>query len=447
FLLERSEAAGALRDGRTLAYAAIATVGVGLLTGLAPVLQAWRAKLTSDLKAGNREGTYARSYTRLALLVLQGTLSVILLVGAGLFVRSLQNVRSTRLGYDVDPILVVDRQMRGETLDSAQTAQLHERLLEAARSVPGVVDASHRVGVPFWTTWQTSLYVAGIDSVSRLGQFSLNPVSPSYFATMGTRILRGRGISDEDRAGAPRVMVVSEGMAKALWPGQDPIGQCVRVGSDTVPCTTVVGVAEDIRSASLGPDSTYYYYLSAAQRWNQNAGLFVRTRGDSRAFVETVRQRLQREMPGASYVTVTPFREIVGRQTRSWELGATMFVIFGALALVLAAIGLYSVIAYNVSQRTHELGVRAALGARGRDLVRLVVRDGLRVVGLGVVAGAAVALWAGRWVEPLLFQVSPRDPWVYGTVVLALVSVAVAASWAPARRASRVDPNVALRTD
>jgi ABC-type antimicrobial peptide transport system permease subunit len=164
-------------------------------------------------------------------------------------------------------------------------------------------------------------------------------------------------------------------------------------------------------------------------------------------FAEAVRKRLQREMPGASYITMTPFKEIIGGQTRSWELGATMFVAFGALALVLAAIGLYSVIAYNVAQRTHELGVRVALGARAADVVRLVVTDGLRVAGVGVVLGTIVAFWGGTWVKPLLFNVSPRDPLVFAVVALTLVAVAVAASWIPALRASRVDPNVALRSD
>jgi putative ABC transport system permease protein len=152
-------------------------------------------------------------------------------------------------------------------------------------------------------------------------------------------------------------------------------------------------------------------------------------------------------MPGASYVTVTPFTEIVGSQTRSWQLGATMFVAFGLLALVLAAVGLYSVIAYNVAQRTHELGVRVALGAQAGDVVRLVVTGGIRLAGIGVAIGGVVALWAGKWVKPLLFEVSPKDPIVFAVVAATLIAVALAASWIPARRASRVDPNVALRSD
>jgi len=152
-------------------------------------------------------------------------------------------------------------------------------------------------------------------------------------------------------------------------------------------------------------------------------------------------------MPGVSYVTVTPMATIMSGNTRSWKLGATMFTVFGALALVLAAIGLYSVIAYNVTQRTHEMGVRVALGAQARDVIRLIVREGLTIVLPGIVLGGAIALFAGKWVAPLLFEVSPKDPSVLVSVVVTLVIVAVVASWVPATRASRVDPNEALRAD
>jgi ABC-type antimicrobial peptide transport system permease subunit len=152
-------------------------------------------------------------------------------------------------------------------------------------------------------------------------------------------------------------------------------------------------------------------------------------------------------MPGASYITVTPFSEIIGPQKRSWNLGATMFTAFGVLAILLAAIGLYSVIAYNVTQRTHEMGVRRALGAQAGDVVRMIVSDGLRLASVGVIVGIAIALWAGKWVKPLLFDVSPRDPGVFVFVTVVLIAVAIAASWIPALRASRVDPNIALRTE
>jgi len=449
-LLPKTADATVVSDPRTLLFAGVAALAAGFLTGLAPVLQVRRADLTGDLKAGAREGGVVRSRTRVVLLVLQGTLAVVLLVGAGLFVRSLRNVRTVPLGYDVDPVLIVDLQMRGVNLDSAGRVALRTRLLEEARTIPGVVQSSRQVTVPFWSMWNTDLHVAGIDSVQRFGEFDLNAVSPSYFATMGTRLLAGRGIADNDVAGAPRVIVVGQSMAKVLWPGQQALGQCIRVGSDTVPCSTVVGIAQDIKAYDLGNDNTtrsYFYYMSCAQFNPDGGGLFVRTTGPAAAAQETVRRRLQALMPGVSYVTVTPLSDIVGNEMQSWRLGATMFTVFGALALALAAIGLYSVIAYNVAQRTQEMGVRIALGAQTRDVVRLVLREGMKLAVVGVVLGAVVALVVSRFVKPLLFQVSPRDPLVFATVAAALLAVAVLASVLPARRAARVDPMQALRTE
>lgn len=446
-LMPQTSATAAFRDSRTLLFTAAAAIFVGLITGLAPVLQARRSDLTNDLKAGSREGTFHRSKARIALLVLQGAMSVILLVGAGLFVRSLNNVQSMRLGYDVDPVAIVNLTMRGVKLDSVATVDLRRRLRERAVRIPGVSQASLQTSMPFWSTWSVGLWVEGIDTVSRLGQFNLNAVSPEHFETFGTRIIRGRGITALDDEKAPRAIVVSENMAKTLWPQRDAIGQCIRINRDTMPCTYVVGIAENIKAQSLSEDTGLYYYVPSAQFQPQNGGLFVRTRGKSAEMTDAIRRELQKEMPGASYVTVTPISEILGNQTSSWKLGATMFVAFGVLALTLAAIGMYSVIAYNVAQRNHEMGVRVALGAQGRDLARLVVGEGIKLGAVGVVLGAVIALWAGKWVKPLLFNQSPRDPAIFAIVTVSLLIVAVIASWVPARRASRVDPSVALRSD
>ncbi|HEV8150688.1 MAG TPA: FtsX-like permease family protein, partial [Gemmatimonadales bacterium] len=446
-LLPRTARATVVNDPRTLLFAGVAALIGGVLTGLAPVLQARRADLNNDLKAGVREGMPHRSRMRIGLLIFQAALSTVLLIGAGLFVRSLRNVRTLPLGYDVDPVLSLELQMRGVTLDSAARVTLRNRLLDEVKTIPGVTHAARRVTMPFWSTWNMDIHVAGIDSVQRLGEFDLNVVSSDYFATMGTRLLRGRGITDQDKAGAPSVMVVSEAMARTLWPGKEALNQCVRVGSDTVPCTYVVGIAENIKSQQLSNEGGLFYYLSSAQSSPDQGGLFVRVHGDAANLGETVRRRLQALMPGASYLTVTPLAEIVGSQTQSWQLGATLFTVFGVLALVLAAIGLYSVIAYNVAQRTHELGVRVALGAEARDLVRLVLREGIKLALVGVVLGGAIVLVIGKWVKPLLFDTSPRDPTVFLGVSAVLVATALLASFLPARRAGRVDPIEALRAE
>ncbi|HEU4994044.1 MAG TPA: FtsX-like permease family protein, partial [Gemmatimonadaceae bacterium] len=394
------------------------------------------------------EGTYHRSRTRIALLVLQGALSVVLLVGAGLFVRSLGNVKRMRMGYDAEPVLLVTRNMRGMDLSDSTRAQLARTLLATAQAIPGVESATWANSVPFWSTSSTNLYVAGIDSVRKLGRFTYQTATTDYFRTMGTRIVRGRGFAPEDRANAPLVGVVSESMAKVLWPGKDALGQCMRVRADTMPCTTVVGIAEDMVQGDMTSDKKYHYYLPLEQA-APSGGAFVlaRMRGDPAAQQETVRKALQRVMPGQSYVTVKPFAEIVDQQRRSWQLGATMFVAFGVLALVVAAVGLYGVIGYNVTQRMHELGVRVALGAQSRDILGLVVGQGVRFAAAGAALGTVLAYAASRWIEPLLFRQSAKDPVVYALVGTILVLVALAASAAPALRASRADPNTALRSE
>ena len=241
-------------------------------------------------------------------------------------------------------------------------------------------------------------------------------------------------------------MVIGESMAKRIWPGEDPIGKCIRVGRREAPCAVVVGVAEDVRRRTLA-EPEMHYYVRAADYAPQEGGVYVRTRGLAAERAEEIRRALQAEMPGESYVTATALSTLIGNEMRSWRLGATMFTVFGGLALILAAVGLYSVIAYSVTQRTHEMGVRVALGAQRGDVVGLIVREGLTIVIPGVVLGALAALGAGKWIAPLLFQVSPNDPPVLVTVITLLVAVAIIASWLPAMRAARVDPNVALRAE
>jgi predicted permease len=447
--LPGTELAPVATDPRTLAFIGVVTLAVGVFTGVLPVMQARQLTLTEDLKSGVRAGTY-RSRTRGALLVLQVALALVLLVGAGLFVRSLRNVRDVRLGFDADSVLVVGMEMRDVELDSARMVALREKLLHAATTIPGIEHASLRRSVPFGGMSSLPISVEGIDSVSRFGRFDRNAVSPDYFPTMGTRILRGRGIESGDVASARSVMVIGASMGAVLWPGQDPIGKCVRIGSQpaTMPCTYVVGVAEDIHTQSLGPETRYfYYYLPAAQNSPEEGGLFVRVRGDARRFIEPLRRRLQEEMPGTAYITVTRLAENIEGETRSWVMGATAFTAFGGLALVLAAVGLYSVIAYNVARRKQELAVRMALGARAGNVIRLVVSEGLLFAASGAALGGAIALAAGRWLEPLLFDQPARDPVVFGTVAGALLLVAIVASVIPAIRGARVDPNTALRTE
>ena len=440
-------ASAVLVDPRTLLFTALAVLVTALLTGIVPALQTGRGNVNLTLKGGANEGPH-RSRARPLLLVFQAMLSVVLLIGAGLFVRSLSHVRNYRLGYDVAPILYASANPRGYQPSPAEQRAVAEAMLQTAQRMPGVQYASLTNSVPFWSNEGTGIWVPGVDSVNRRGNFLFNTGTADYFKTMGTRILRGRAFDDRDHAAAALVLVVGERMAEFLWPGQDALGKCVKIGGDTEPCSQVIGVAEEMRLRSLTDERDYSYYIPVAQHSAPpDPQVFVRVTGDPERLIEPLRRELQRLMTGPAYVNVVPLSQLVDPSLRSWKFGTTMFVAFGGLALLLAAIGLYSMIAYDVTQRTRELGVRIALGSSVARVLRLIVSGGLRLVGAGVVLGVLVALWGARWMEGLMFQQDPRDPVVYGMVAGVLLVVAVVAAVIPALRATRIDPNSALRLD
>ncbi len=434
----------AITDWRTLGFALAAAMAAGLLTGFAPAVLGGRGDLAGTLKAGAREGTYHRSRLRTVLLVAQGALSVTLLVVAGLFVRSLEHARTVRIGYDAEPVMLAIVNKRGTPVNDTTALALGERMQREAEAIPGVQQASWVNSVPFVSSSSTSLFVEGIDSVRKLGRFTFVTATPGYFKTMDTRILRGRAIEGGDRGGAPLVAVVSENMAKTLWPGRDALGQCMRVGADTMPCTTVIGIAENSPQRSLSDDPQLRYYLPAEQRAQaQGFALLVRMQGDPAKAQDAVRKRLQPLMPGQAYISTELMRDIVDQQRRSWQFGATVFVALGLLALVVAAVGLYGVINYNVAQRMHELGVRVALGAQSNDVVRLVVGQGVAFAGAGVAIGLVLAEafrpnGSSRSSSASRHAIRTRTPpWALLMIVVGAVASAV-----PSIRATRADPNL-----
>lgn len=444
-----------MSDWRTLGVAFVCATAAALLTTVGPAIAATRTDLAATLKAGAREGTYHRSRVRSALLVLQGALSVLLLVGAGLFVRSLDNARAVPLGYDARPVLQVVLDYRGFAMDTAAAPAEDARMIAAARAIRGV-SAAARVSGSLFSTSTADLQVDGVDSVAALGRFNMVVASPAYFEVMQISMLRGRAFDEHDRAGSPLVAVVSLAMANALWPGQVPIGKCIyvpapgRATGARGPCRTVIGVAVNTAQQNISDDPRFLYYLPMAQNfWSGSSEtMYLRVGAqDARGGMERIRRDLTRAMPGDGFAVVRPLQEVVDDQSRSWRLGATMFVAFGGLALVVAAVGLYGVISYDVAQRMHELGVRVALGARATDVVSLIVGQGVRFALAGVALGLLLASIAAHWVQPLLFRQSATDPALYTAIGVAMVVIAVAASAIPALRAARADPNAALRSD
>ena len=448
-------------DGRVLALSAIVALATGLIVGLAPALQASRPNLNADLKSGAREGGSHRAQLRGVLTVAQAALSVVLLVGAGLFVRSLSNVRSLDLGIQPDRVVVAS--VRWPSRENLPTAAEKDR--EDARvkafyrtaatrlgHVAGVESAALSVGLPFRSSFTVRLRVPGRDSVPQLksgGPF-VSAVTSDYFTTVGTRLLRGRAFTDADRAGSEPVAIVSQLMATLVWPGRDAIGECLVIGGDSTnkTCARIVGVAADAHTFQLRELPSMHYYVPLGQE--QEIGgttILIRPRGDAAAAIAAVRAMTKSLDPSIQYVNAELLQTAIDPQVRPWQLGASVFSLFGVLALVVAAIGLYSVMAYLVAQRTHEIGVRIALGARSGDIMGLVLRNGVGMAAVGVAIGVGLAMLAGRYVETLLFEISPRDPVVIGGVAAALLAVAVLASWLPAVRARGVDPMEALRAE
>ena len=436
-------------DSRALVAACACAAIAGLVLSLGPALFSPREDVASALRSGSRQAnaTHQTPAIRAALLIVQAALSVALLVGAGLFVRSLDNVRSLRLGWNPDPVLVVGLNYRGIVFDTAAAEVTRRTLLDAARAIPGVRSVARVNTMPFATSYRP-LFVAGIDSVGKLGRFNYQATTPDFFDVVATRIVRGRGFTTQEHGPAGYVAVISESMARILWPGLDPIGRCFRMDAPTEPCMRVVGVAEDAVQYSIDDTQRLLYYIPDDIRPSVRPGnrLWIRFEtGDPAAQIETVRRALQRVMPPPGYVTVSRLEDAVDIQRRSWTLGATMFVAFGALALLVAAVGLHGVIGYSVAQRVQELAIRIALGAQRADVVRLVTTQAVGFVAIGLSIGLGVAWLAARWVQPLLFGESARDPVVFVGVGLAVSIVSLIASAGPAIRATRADPSSALR--
>jgi predicted permease len=447
---------------RILVFVAIAAVVAGLLAGLGPALQGTRADLTGDLAMGAGSGAGGRSWTRAMLTVVQAALSVVLLVGAGLFVRSVSAVHHADLGLDVNRLVLASIEFETRAMhspgadesspdggsDTQEQNQVYEEAMQRLAKVPGVA-AVAGTEAPFQWGFASNLKVPGLDSIPQLpggGPYYVD-VTPGYFRTVGLKVTRGRAFRASDDAGAERVAMVSERMARTLWPHEDPLGKCLLVGNSKE-CTTVVGVVENANRYGIREAASMTYYMPLAQRKGRLIhGLYLRTSGDPARLAAEVAPVLRGLDPRIRYASVAPLQDKIDPEARSWTLGATLFTVFGLLALLVAAVGLYGVLAFDVAQRTRELGIRTALGAERARLLRSVVSHGLRMAVVGVVLGLGIALLAAPHVGDLLFKVSPRDPDVFIAVALALLLVALLASFVPGLRATRVDPMVALRTE
>ncbi|HEY7394547.1 MAG TPA: ADOP family duplicated permease, partial [Gemmatimonadaceae bacterium] len=451
-LLSEIDAGSARLDSRVFLVTLTTAVFTGIACGLAPAFIATRPNLSSVLKSGERDGADGRGRAGGALLVGQVALTLMLLVGAGLFVQSLRNLDATDFGFDVRHVLFANV---GDTVYTAAQADARFRdVIERTRTLPGVERVAIATSGPFSVMWIKPIFAPGHE-----GDWPpprLSAVTPEFFETLGITLQRGRNFTAADDAGAERVAIVNDEMARNFWPQADALGQCIRIGGPESLCRPIVGIVHNARQGDWPDDPIQTekpmsaYYIPFAQRDSKTsesgrAVLYVRSPGNAAALVPGVERTLRAIFPEVPPPKAIAFSTPIARQFRPWRLGATMFEIFGGIALCLAIVGLYGVLAFRVSQRTHEIGVRMALGARGVDVRRLVVGHGVRLGAIGVTIGIAATLAVSHLLDDLLFGVSSREPSVIVAVGAALVAVAVVASYVPAFRASRIDPMEALR--
>ncbi|MEO7083642.1 MAG: ADOP family duplicated permease [Gemmatimonadaceae bacterium] len=438
-------------DGRVFAFSLALAIAAGALAGLVPALQSASPELTSALKAGSRDGVSHRSRLRNALIVCQAALSVMLLIGAVLFVRSLHNVKQVDIGYAVDRLAFAT--IRFDTRDSARDAALGARIRALAprlASIPGVQAVGFTGMRPkFGISWTD--FFPDVDTVAgKKPSGFYTAVSPNYFSVVGTRLIRGRTFDPDPMRSLPPTVIVDQAMAERVWPNTDPIGHCVHFDSPNAPCATVIGVVQTnlFQSVNEKPEPRFYVSLDHPPfKAHDESEIVLRAPADRLvALQKSVAELLRAEFPGAIPITTT-MSAVMEPEYRPWQLGATLFSLFGGLALLVAGIGIFSTVSYAVSQRTHEFGVRVALGARASDVLGQVLGEGLRVVAVGVVTGIIMAYLSGRLLASLLYGIAPTDPLTMLIVAVILMGIAAIAALLPAWRASRADPVAALRTD
>lgn len=437
-------------DVRIFVFTLGATLICLLLAGVAPALQGMRTSVGEGLKVSARQVTGGRGGLRFVLLLTQAALSVILLVGAGLFVRSLRNVVMRDVGVDRDRVLRVTMPLARFGFDSLQIEDIYRRGAERVRSIPGVTNAAvARLTYPLGSASANGFSVPGVERIDLPGGGPYNSVVTSgFFSTIGARIILGRDFTPAEERLPSRVVIVNQAIANAYWPNTSAIGKCVKIGRDST-CSEVIGVVGNVLQFSLVGDDRAIVYAPPGHPAAAGAdpgAMLIRVAAD-RAVIPLVRSELQALAPTMPFVDVKAYSELVAWQLQPWRLGATMFTVFGLLALAIAAVGLYSVMAYWVSQRTHEIGVRMALGAQRWDVVRLVAFQSSRAVIAGVIVGGGVALFASPWIADLLYQTSPREPAVYIGAAVVISLAAVVASIVPARRSTSVDPVQAIKSD
>jgi putative ABC transport system permease protein len=438
-------------DGWVLAFNASLALMTGLLFGLAPASQATRANLNETLKEGGRGATGTRSYMHGALVVVQVAFALVLLIGAGLMLKSFLRLQKADLGFNPERVLSLRF-----ALPQLGYAEPEKRLtfvaelLNRLNALPGAEAAGVTSVLPLSGSSTTATFTTEARPTPAPGEASATDlawITQDYFQALGVRLLRGRAFNDHDVENSPPVVVVDDTLARSAWPGQDALGKQIRInfGDWNGPWRTVVGVVQHVKNYGADQPSRFEAYLPHSQDPVSGGAIVLRTTTAPATMAPAVRAQIRALDENLPVYNVQTMEDYVANQLGERRLALILLGAFALVAIVLAAVGIYGVLSYAVSRRTHETGIRRALGAQRRDVLQLIIGQGMKLATLGTVVGLAAAFALTRLMNALLFEVSATDPFTFAGTALALTIVSVLACWIPAWRATKVDPLTALR--
>ena len=451
-LLPGTAGQASILDWRTLAFSLVVTAVTGIVFGIAPALRGTQMDVNSSLKETSRSVIGSRSLLGRSLLVVQVAVSLVLLVGAGLFLRTLHNLRHVDVGFNPQNLALFRLNPRLNRYDEARTVMVYRTMLERMAAVPGVRGvATVSPALLSGSVNSTSIFVQGRPAPASLERLDNDinrlVISPNFFALMEIPLLLGRSLTEHDDAKAPKVAVINEAAVRKYFPNQNPIGARFGSSPEQSGQIEVVGVLHDVKYDSVRDSAPPTMYVPFLQN-PRDFGLFeVRTAGDPAAVVGSVREVVRQIDPDLPIMDVSTQLEQVEKRFAQEKVFAQAYSLFGALALVLASIGLFGLMSYSVARRTNEIGIRMALGAQRQDVLRMVMRESMVLVAVGIVLGLVTALIAARSIATLLFGLPPTDPMAITLAVALMAVVSAVAGYLPARRASHVDPMVALHYD
>jgi putative ABC transport system permease protein len=442
--------------GKAFAFTIVVSLLTGIIFGLIPALQSLHCNVNETLKEGGR-GFVSRlrgNRTRSTLVVVESALAFVLVIGAGLMIKSFWHLLQANPGFRPDHLLTLRIKLPADAKDSQyreprNQADTFHNFLTSVEAVPGIASAAFTEIVPLsQDEMDMGYFMVKENPPLAPGEHlaaDYRDITPNYFATMGIPLIKGRIFSPQDNLDRPRVVVIDETLARRFFPNEDPIGKHLRVPDATRPAREIVGVVGGVRDTGFDQQPRPTIYFPSLQSPDQTMSLVVRTSVPPGSILPAIKSAIWSVDKNQPVFDVKSMDEIISGNVSAQRLAFLLLGVFAFLALALAAIGIYGVTSYLVSERTHEIGVRMALGAQPLDVSRLVLSHGAKLVAVGVITGAVAALALTRLLTNLLFGVSASDPWTFVGVGLLLIVVAVIASYIPARRATRVDPLVALR--